>query len=321
MSKNTDLNNARVGRNDEFYTQIPMIEAELPYYREHFAGKVVLCNCDDPKQSNFWVYFHTHFAELQLKQLIAVYYSVTETARVTTYAGGNDEDIAVGVSKPLEGTGDFRSNECIEILKQADIVVSNPPFSLAIPYLLQLIEYNKQFLIVGNINLVTCKDVIALLQDNKVWLGASIHSGDRPFYVPDNYPLAAKGCGVDDRGRKWIKVKGVRWYTNLDYSGRCVQFPTNALYRDKPAYYPFFDNTEIISVSKTKDIPMDYTGVMAVPCTFIDKYNPAQFEILGLERYVVPKEALKEGRLMLQGKKLYARIIIKVRGKEGAESG
>ena len=189
----------------------------------------------------------------------------------------NADEIGV---MPLKGDGDFRSKECIELLKEADIVVTNPPFSLFREYVAQLIEYDKKFLIIGNVNAVKYKELFPLIMNNKIWLGASIHSGDRKFWVPNDYELNAAGCGIDETGRKYIRVKGVRWFTNLDYKERHENL---ILYKHySPEEYPKFENFDAININRTEDIPCDYNGVMGVPITFMDKYNPEQFEILGV---------------------------------------
>ena len=206
----------------------------------------------------------------------------------------------------LEGNGDFRSDECVELLKQADIVVTNPPFSLFREYVAQLVEYDKKFLIIGNQNAITYKEVFHLIKENKLWLGCSIHSGDREFRVPDNYPLNAAGYRIDENGIKYIRVKGVRWFTNLDTSKRHEEL---VLYKNyTPEEYPKYDNYDAIEVSKTVEIPSDYDGVMGVPITFLDKYNPEQFEILGLDDHRVNWRGRGPD---LNGKALYRRIIIR----------
>lgn len=290
---NKNLNKAKEAKKDEFYTQLDDINNELRHYREHFRGKTVLCNCDDPRVSNFFKYFAYNFEFLGLKKLIATCYKnqdvnlfsegTSEQAVYLIYEGdknGNhipdDEEIDV---LPLKGDGDFRSSECIEFLKEADIVVTNPPFSLFREYVAQLIKYDKKFLIIGNVNAVTYKEIFPLIMNNQIWFGASIHSGDRKFWVPDDYKLEAAGCGIDETGRKYIRVKGVRWFTNLDYKERHEDI---ILYKQfNPEEYPAYINCDAIEVSKTSDIPMDYDGKMGVPITFLDKYNPGQFEILG----------------------------------------
>ncbi|WP_217939024.1 adenine-specific methyltransferase EcoRI family protein [Duncaniella muris] len=289
---NKNLNKAKEAKKDEFYTQLEDINNELRHYREHFRGKTVLCNCDDPRVSNFFKYFAYNFEFLGLKKLIATCYKsqdvnlfsegTSEEAVYLVYEGdknGNnipDEDEIEVL--PLKGDGDFRSAECIEFLKEANIVVTNPPFSLFREYVAQLIKYDKKFLIIGNVNAVTYKEIFPLIMSNQIWFGASIHSGDRKFWVPDDYKLEAAGCGIDETGRKFIRVKGVRWFTNLDYKERHEDIILFKQYN--PDEYPSYINCDAIEVSKTSDIPMDYDGKMGVPITFLDKYNPEQFEIL-----------------------------------------
>lgn len=291
---NNNLNKAKEAKKDEFYTQLEDINNELKHYREHFRDKTVLCNCDDPRVSNFFTYFAYNFEFLGLKKLITTCYknqdidlfstNKSEQAVYLIYEGDKNGDHIptadeIGVH-PLKGDGDFRSAECIELLKEADIVVTNPPFSLFREYVAQLIEYDKKFLIIGNVNAITYKEIFPLIMQNKIWMGASIHSGDRKFWVPDNYELNATGCGVDETGRKYIRVKGVRWFTNLDYKER---YEDIVLYKSySPEEYPQYDNYNAIEVSKTELIPNDYDGIMGVPITFLDKYNPNQFEILGI---------------------------------------
>ena len=318
------LRDARRQKKDEFYTQLSDIENELRHYKSHFKGKTVLCNCDDPRVSNFFHYFAMNFEAFGLHRLITTCYknqdadlfsqNDSEQAVWLEYWGDKNgnrvpdpEEIGI---KPLKGDGDFRSQECIELLKQADIVVTNPPFSLFREFLAQLIEYDKQFLIIGNMNAVTYKEVFPLVQANKVWFGASIHSGDREFGVPQDYSLNAAGWRVDEEGRKFIRVKGVRWFTNLDIPKRHDPL---LLYRTySPELYPQYDNYPAINVDKTADIPLDYDGIMGVPITFLDKYCPDQFEIVGLDRYV-PDNPHYGHRFTLQGKETYARILIRRR--------
>lgn len=324
MARNTGLNQANKQKKDEFYTQLSDIENELRHYKSHFKGKTVLCNCDDPRVSNFFHYFAMNFEAFGLHRLITTCYknqdadlfsrNDCEQAIWLEYWGDKNgnrvpdpEEIGI---KPLKGDGDFRSQECVELLKQADIVVTNPPFSLFREFLAQLIEYDKQFLIIGNMNAVTYKEVFPLVQANKVWFGASIHSGDREFGVPQDYPLNAAGWRVDEEGRKFIRVKGVRWFTNLDIPKRHDPL---LLYRTySPELYPQYDNYPAINVDKTADIPLDYDGIMGVPITFLDKYCPDQFEIVGLDRYV-PDNPHYGHRFTLQGKETYARILIRRR--------
>jgi len=318
-SKNKNLHQAKTSKKDEFYTQLTDIEKELKHYRHHFAGKVVYCNCDDPRLSNFFHYFSYNFEKLGLKKLITTCYKNqnpdlfsnhdSEKAIYLEYEGdknanGVPDPAEIGI-RPLKGDGDFRSKECIELLKQADIVVTNPPFSLFREYVTQLIEYDKKFLIIGNQNAITYKEIFKLIKENKIWLGHSIHSGDREFGVPKDYPLNAAGCRVDENGNKFIRVKGVRWFTNLDYKERHEELILYKTYN--PEEYPKYDNYDAIEVSKTKDIPIDYDGVMGVPITFLDKYNPEQFEILGNEYDL----NIEKGRGYINGKRMYGRIFIK----------
>ena len=313
MAKNSGLSKAKNAKKDEFYTSYEVIQAEINHYEDKFKNKTVLCNCDDPFESNFCKFFLRNFNYLKLKRLICTSYSTSPiVGQQLTLVGWNEEPIkrgngyvmdisevpmanGRGVSdsdidsllksknsgvKKLKGDGDFRSVECIEYMKQADVVITNPPFSLFREYVAQLIEYEKNFLIIGNVNAITYKEIFPLIKDNKMWLGASIHSGDRKFYVPDDYPLKASGCGEDENGRKFIRVKGVRWFTNLDYTKRHEELVLYKKYYGNEEEYPKYDNYDAINVDKTADIPCDYFEYMAVPITYTDKYNPDQFEII-----------------------------------------
>ena len=326
MAGNKDLNAAAQAKKDEFYTQLSDIEKELRYYRQHFKGKTVLCNCDDPFESNFFKYFVLNFNRLGLKKLIATCYTgspianqqltifdilgdgeenqnkpykaVVTTVYDKTGDGGVDMlDVAAlfksgeNVLTELCGDGDFRSPECLALLDEADIVVTNPPFSLFREYVSVLMEHKKSFIIIGNINAVTYKEFFPLIMNNEVWIGPSIHSGDRAFYVPDDYPLSAAGCGVDENGRKFIRVKGIRWFTNLDVKQRHEEMILVRRYT--PEDYPHYDNYDAVEVSKTSDIPCDYPDVMGVPITFLDKYSPDQFEIIGMAKRGAGDPALK----------------------------
>ena len=289
---NKNLNKAKEAKKDEFYTQLEDINNELRHYREHFRGKTVLCNCDDPRVSNFFTYFAYNFEFLGLKKLITTCYknqnidlfsqNKSEQAVYLVYEGDkngdhipNAEEIGV---KPLKGDGDFRSKECIELLKEADIVVTNPPFSLFREYLAQLMEYGKKFLIIGNQNNVTYKEVFPLLMQNKIWLGYK--SGDMAFKVPADSEPRATRYWEDEQGQKWRSLGNICWFTNLDHKKRHEDLILYKTY--SPEEYPLYDNFDAINVNKTEDIPMDYDGTMGVPITFLDKYNPDQFEILGL---------------------------------------
>jgi hypothetical protein len=328
MAGNKNLQKAGVAKKDEFYTQLTDIEKEVRYYKPLFKDKVVLCNCDDPRVSNFFKYFALNFEDLGLKRVIATCYknntpdlfsmNQSEKAVYIIYEGdknGNhiidNEEVDV---KELKGDGDFRSKECIELLKQADIVVTNPPFSLFREYVAQLINYDKKFLIIGNMNAITYKEMFPLLKDNRIWLGCSIHSGDREFGVPKDYPLNAAGCRIDENGNKFIRVKGVRWYTNLDYKERHDEMTLFKHYT--PEDYPTYDNYDAINVDATKDIPCDYDGVMGVPITFMDKYNPEQFELIGNE-YTLN---IDKGRGYVKGKRMYSRLFIRLIKKNNHEN-
>ncbi|MBQ7561053.1 MAG: adenine-specific methyltransferase EcoRI family protein [Synergistaceae bacterium] len=316
MTDNKALHQAAKAQQDEFYTQLDDIENELKHYKSHFRGKKIFCNCDDPFESNFFKYFAMNFNALGLAKLTATCYrgspisgeqlllfndndsqntQVIKTpycAQITElrdFNGDGRQDLLdikyllqniPGSVRKLQGDGDFRSPECLELLRDADIVVTNPPHSLLREYIAQLFEYDKKFLILGNINAVTYKEVFPLIMHNKMWIGISIHSGDRKFNVPDNYPLEAAGCGIDENGRKFIRVKGVRWLTNMAVSEH-QEFIT-MIENYSPDKFPKYDNYDAIEVSKVQDIPCDYDGVMGVPITFLDKYNPEQFEILGI---------------------------------------
>ncbi len=328
---NKDLRKAKKSKKDEFYTQLTDIEREINHYRKHFKDKVVLCNCDDPRVSNFFHYFSYNFEKLGLKKLITTCYKSqdvdlfsehdTEKAVYLEYNGDkNDNNVPdpeeIGI-KHLKGDGDFRSQESIDLLKQADIVVTNPPFSLFREYVAQLIEYDKKFVIIGNLNALTYKETFKLIKENKIWFGHSIHSGDREFGVPKDYPLNAASSRIDENGNKFLRVKDVRWFTNLDYEERHLDFILFKKYSSEE--YPTYDNYDAINVDVTKKIPEDYDGAMGVPITFMDKYSPDQFEILGMassagynaEVVGIPFLGTKDARPLINGKNTYARIFIK----------
>ncbi|QKG80338.1 adenine-specific methyltransferase EcoRI family protein [Tenuifilum thalassicum] len=345
------------------------VEAYLEYNPDTFRGKTVYCNCDDPYESNFFRYFVLNFEKLGLKRLITTSYKPSPIANTQLSLFGDDqtlpqqkgrpkvtanrfiinevgdynqdgefnlEDIAAQLKAnknnewaPLKEDGDFRSEECIELLKQSDIVVTNPPFSLFREYVAQLFEYKKKFLIIGNMNATTYKEIFPLIKENKMWLGPTISSGDREFQVPDYYPLHAAGYRIDGKGRKFIRVKGVRWFTNLDHGRRHQPLPLmtmadnlkfNKKIQKNPNSYKKYDNYDAIEVPYTKAIPGDYDGVMGVPISFLDKYNPEQFDIVGSDYYVKegllpelvnPKWKGKIDRGYIDGKRMYTRLFIK----------
>ena len=316
---NTNLKTAKKNKNDEFYTLMEDIEKEMRYYKDFFKGKVVYCNCDDARESNFFKYFSLNFEFLGLKKLISTGYKADGKGVVLVYEGdknGNrrvdNEEIIVN---ELNGDGDFRSEECIEYLKECDVVVTNPPFSLFRQYVKQLMDYNKKFIIIGEQNALTYKEIFPLIKDNKIWWGKSIHSGDRKFYVPDNYPLNASTCGIDENGKRFVNVKGIRWWTNVKEV--INNEPLNLYKRYSFEDYPKYENFDAINVDKVADIPMDYDGIMGVPITFLDKYCPTQFEIIDINPHffsIVEQGLPKPKQLTLHnvGKKdPYARILIR----------
>lgn len=312
MAGNQSLHAANRAKNDEFYTQLSDIEKELRHYKHHFKDKIVYCNCDDPRVSNFFHYFSYNFEQLGLKKLIATCYKSqnrdlfsqndSEHAIYLEYTGDkngdnlpNPDEIAV---KPLQGDGDFRSAECIELLKQADIVVTNPPFSLFREYVAQLIEYEKKFLIIGNINAVTYKEIFPLIQNNQLWLG---YNCTRHFQKPDG---------------SMFETARTFWYTNLDIQKRHEEFILVKKYNEQD--YPKYDNYDAIEVSRAENMPCDYSGVMGVPATFLDKYNPEQFEIIGATESEGKGFSnglwLAESKIsqpLINGQKVYKRIFIK----------
>ena len=261
MAANANLHKAKNAKNDEFYTQLTDVAKELMHYKHHFKDKIVFCNCDDPTWSAFWKYFHLNFSALGLKKLISTHYDKAEPTYKMEYTGGDDNDIEVGVKTPLEGNGDFRNQECLDLLDEADIVVTNPPFSLAREYLACLVEHGKKFLIVGDMNWITYKEVFPLLKSNSIWLG---NCSVKEFVQPDGT----------------IKKFGNKlWFTNLDIAKRHEKLILWKHYSSEE--YPTYDNYDAIEVSKITDLPVDYDGVMGVPITYLNKHNPDQFEILG----------------------------------------
>ncbi len=327
---NKKLNEAKEAKKDEFYTQLEDINNELRHYREHFRGKTVLCNCDDPRVSNFFTYFAYNFEFLGLKRLITTCYknqdmdlfsqNKSEQAVYLIYDGdknGNNipdpEEIGI---HPLKGDGDFRSKECIELLKQADIVVTNPPFSLFREYVAQLIEHEKKFIIIGHQNAVCYKEIFPLIMQNRIWLGYGFKGGAGHF-ISKYEDTATAG----DHRAGMIRVSGVHWFTNLEIKKRHEDI---ILYKHyTPEEYPHYVNYDAIEVSKTADIPCDYDGVMGVPITFLDKYNPEQFEILGIGLELADMNIIRKRMGKLNGGprlyiekngeliRLYERILVK----------
>lgn len=318
MPDNRRLRDASKSKADEFYTMLSDIEKELRYYENQFKDKIVFCNCDDPTFSNFFKYFQMNFYRLGLKKLICTHYEYDnpsyklEIVRQENKVG-QISFIPQEVMTPLQENGDFRSEECIELLKEADIVVTNPPFSLFREYIEQLMTYEKKFLIIGNQNAITYKEFFPLLKENKVWMGASIHGGDREFRVPASYNVS-KNYRYDEEGNKYVRVRGPRWWTNMDYRQRHDELVLYKRYNEID--YPKYDNYNAINVNVTADIPMDYDGYMGVPITFMDKYCPEQFELFGImntgeENKGIRYKNTPHGRPLVDGKELYLRILIK----------
>ena len=333
---NRELINAREAKKDEFYTQFYDIETEMEAYLDYnpdvFRDKTVLLPCDDPEWSNFTRYFAQNFEELGLKKLISTSYAIeskiyktgiqlsfleTESpkfdkSKTNTHGkifvlekdttGDGRIDLNDLQWDYLEDDGDFRSDEVKRLRDEADIIITNPPFSLFREFLAWIVDAGKQFIIIGNINCVTYKEVFPLVKDNKLWMGCTIHSGDREFGVPDEYPLTASGWRIDDAGKKYIRVKGVRWYTNVEHGRRhhplsLMTMRDNVRYSKhkeiKGCEYKEYDNYDAIEVPYTDAIPSDYDGMMGVPITFLDKYCPEQFEIIGMAKRGAGDPALK----------------------------
>ena len=299
MSKtaNTNLNIAKINKNDEFYTRLEDIEKELKYYKKYFKGKIVFCNCDDPKKSNFFKYFTLNFKPLGLKKLITTHYNRGKKS----YKLEVTKDKTIKTT--LQGDGDFRSDECVEILKEADVVVTNPPFSLFREYIAQLFKYKKSFIIIGNENAISCKDIFPLIKENKMWLG---NTRPKEFIQPDG---------------TLKKFGNICWYTNIGLGRVYKELHLHKTYKGNEKDYPFYDNYNAIEVKRVKDIPIDYEGVMGVPITFMAKYNPKQFKIIGHDHEVkcgflpeIKNNSWKGSfhRGYVNGKMLYARIFIKL---------
>lgn len=311
MTKNNNLHTAKATKNDEFYTQLEDIENELKYYKDYFKGKVVYCNCDgflNKEKSNFFMYFSLNYEFLGLKGLICTKYNPNGKGKKYEYYGdlngNNYPDEEEIFTSELEGDGDFRSEECIELLKKCDIVCTNPPFSLFRQYVAQLFEYKKDFLIIGNVNAISYKEVFPLIKENKMWLGVSSFNKGMYFGVPDDYTYAdTYKFDREQNGKKVMRVSSICWFTNLDHKKRHEELVLYKKYNAEE--YPEYDNYNAIEVSKTKDIPIDYDGVMGVPITFLDKYCPTQFKIIKFRKGDDDKD------LSVNGKCPYFRILIK----------
>lgn len=313
------LTKAKSNKKDEFYTQLKDIERELKHYEHHFKNKVVYCNCDDPGVSNFFNYFKSNFKKLGLKKLITACYINQEkdlfgNGRVgngfyTEYIGEKGESIIPNIDNidivQFNGDGDFRSSESIELLKQSDIVVTNPPFSLFREFVDQLINYDKKFLVIGNINAITYKEIFKLIKANKAWLGINLGRGISGFIVPEHYELYGTETRIDINGNRIVSPNNCLWLTNLDTSKRHEDIVLSKTYYGNESDYPNYDNYNGINVNKTKNIPLDYKGFMGVPITFLHKFNPEQFEIIKFRKGNDDKD------LSVNGKCPYFRILIK----------
>jgi len=340
-ASNKNLHKASRAKKDEFYTQLIDIEKELKHYKEQFQGKVVYCNCDDPYESNFFKYFAANFNALGLKKLITTSYvkspiageqlslfemeglkpegkepfkiEINEVKDLNSNGAIGLDDVELllksdaNVSKPLKGNGDFRSEECIGLLKKADIVVTNPPFSLFREYVEQLMEYDKKFLILGDQNAITYKEIFGYIKENKLWLGYD-NGGTKWFRVPDDYDIQTESRIKIEDGIKYFSMGRIMWFTNLDTTKRHENLTLYKRY--SPEEYPKYDNYDAINVSRVANIPMNYEGVIGVPITFIDKHNPEQFEIIGIDRYVEDNPNYGS-RFKLNGKEIYARVLIR----------
>lgn len=311
------LQNAKKSKSDEFYTQLSDIESELQHYKSHFKNKVVYCNCDDPLSSNFFNYFASNFKELGLKKLIAACYreqtkdlfntKEDENGFFYVYTGSEGEKTKPSSNDIIyfKGEGDFRSSESIELLKQSDIVVTNPPFSLFREHVTQLVKYDKKFLIIGNINAITYKEIFNLIKENKAWLGINLGRGISGFIVPEHYELYGTEARIDSLGNRIISPNNCLWLTNLDTSKRHKDIVLTKRYYGNETEYPKYDNYDGINVNKTQDIPLDFEGFMGVPITFLHKLNPDQFEVVKF------RKGNDEKDLSINGKCPYFRILIK----------
>ena len=307
MANNANLHNAKSTKNDEFYTQLVDVEKELKHYKAFFKGKKVLCNCNDSKLSAFFKYFSMNFEHLELKQLVCVSYNGNGYGKKYTYNGdlnGNRivDDWEINVTE-LNGNGSYSSDECIELLKDCDVVVTNPPFSLFRDFVSLLYQYDKKFLIIGNGNAVTYKEIFPLIKENKMWLG--VNNSGKTYEVPTNDGTKKV---KEINGKYYQSLGNTFWFTNIPHNKR--NQPLDLFKKYNPTEYQQYDNYDAIECSKTANIPMDYDGVIGVPITFLDKYCPTQFEIVGLDRYV-DGNTMPNKRMHIDGKEIYARILIK----------
>ena len=295
---NLSLKKAKVEKNDEFYTQLNDVSKELIHYKQHFKNKIVYCNCDNPIQSAFWEYFHLNFEELELKELISTHYDNNQSTYKMVYIGKNDSNIQIGIKTNLQNNGDFRSQECLDILDKSDIIVTNPPFSLFREYIMCLIEHNKKFLIIAPLNAVKYKEIFPLIKDNKIWTGNGFQGGNAYFSIPPNVDTSIYAKGVYDETTRLVKFRNCIWLTNMDLEKRHKELILQKKYSSND--FPTYDNYDAIECSKVANIPYDTNKIIGVPITFLTQYNPNQFEIIG---------KLSNG--VINGKKVYERILIR----------
>lgn len=336
MAGNDALNRANKAKKDEFYTRREDIEAEIQYYEKHFVDQIVLCNCDDPYESNFFMFFVWNFNRLKLKKLIATCYESSpivkdqlaiRTPYMIQITEVKQNDLCNSLAQIIDrllsnkkntylklANGDFRSPECVQFLQEANIIVTNPPFSLFREFVALLMDYEKKFLIIGNQNAITYKEIFPLIQSNKIWLGC--RSGDMAFMVPDYYEPRATRYWIDDSGQKWRSMGNICWFTNLDHHKRHIELDLYKKYT--PEEYPKYDNYNAINIDKVSDIPYDYNEYMGVPITFLDKFSPEQFEIIGCTESEgkgfsnglwYPESGVAQP--LIQGERKYKRIFIR----------
>lgn len=304
MAKNINMNKAKKEKNDEFYTQYEDIERELAHYMDHFKDKIVFCNCDDPEWSNFWKYFENDFNILGLKKLISTHYEENDPSYKLELECIDGQ--MVKTKTPLKGNGDFRNQECVDILKECDIVVTNPPFSLFREYVSQLIDYNKKFLIIGNMNAISYKEFFPYILSNNIWLG--INNGTKFFRIPDHYELSDRG--KIENGQKFVPLGDTTWFTNLEHKKRHQKMILFRTYEGNENIYKKYDNYDAINVDKCSEIPYDFYEKIGVPISFLNVYCPEQFEILGIDRYMKDNPIYGK-RFTIDGKEKYARLLIK----------
>lgn len=302
------MTKSKMCKNDEFYTRLEDIEKEMIHYKKHFKNAVIYCNCDNPKYSNFWKYFHINFANFGLKKLMATHLvTQNSSACLMEYTGGNDSDVTVGTITSLRGNGDFRSDECVKFLCNCDIVITNPPFSLLREFIKLCVEWNTKFLILGNHNVVPAKDIFPLFVENKFWYGVSVRSGGMYFYMKKSLEYEGKNIKIVG-DVPCINLGCIRWLTNLSHDFIPKMLPLTKKYTADE--YPKYDTYDAIEVNKTKNIPFDYDGVMGVPISFLSKWNPEQFKIIG-EFSHGSDNKYDLAKPIVNGKEMYKRIAIK----------